>query len=165
MIRGTTLRLSEAILGAFVLAVGLFVALETYQLGSAATAAVVGPRLFPFLVAAGLLGVGIALLKEAVSGHVAHETGFELDWVAAILVSSGLLVQMLLIERIGWILSTTLMFILATLAFRERRILISIAIGLALTVGTFVVFNYGLGLGLPTGEMIEDMMAGPEEGE
>lgn len=164
MIRGATLRLSEAILGAFVLAVGLFVALETYELGPAATTAVVGPRLFPFLVAAGLLGVGVALLKEAVSGHVAHEAGFELDWVAVVLVSGGLLIQMVLIERIGWILSTTLMFILATLAFRERRVLVSVLIGLALTVGTFAVFNYGLGLGLPTGEMIEDMLA-PEEGE
>ena len=108
MIRGTTLRLSEAIAGAFVLAIGLFVALETYQLGSTATAAVVGPRLFPFLVAAGLLSVGVALLKEAVSGHVAHETGFDLDWRAVAFVSGGLLVQMLLLERIGWILATTL---------------------------------------------------------
>ena len=98
-------------------------------------------------------------------GHVAHETGFELDWRAVGFVSGGLLLQMLLLERVGWIVATTLMFLAATLAFRERRVLVSLLIGLALTVATFVIFNYGLGLGLPTGEMIENMLAGPEEGE
>lgn len=165
MIQGTSLRLGESILGAFVLAMGLFVALETYQLAPTATAAVVGPRLFPFIVAIGLISVGVALLKEAISGHVAHEGGFELDWRAVAFVSGGLLLQIFLLERIGWILATSLMFVLATLAFRERRVIVSILIGLALTGATFVVFDYGLGLGLPTGSVIEDLMAGPEEGE
>jgi putative tricarboxylic transport membrane protein len=148
-----------------VLAIGLFVALETYELEATATAAVVGPRLFPFIVAAGLIGVGVALLKEAVSGHVAHEGGFELDWRAVAFVSGGLLLQIFMLERIGWILATTLMFVAATLAFRERRVVASILIGLALTVATFGVFNYGLGLGLPSGSVIENLLAGPEEGE
>lgn len=165
MIQGTSLRLGESILGAFVLAMGLFVALETYQLAPTATAAVVGPRLFPFIVAIGLISVGVALLKEAISGHVAHEGGFELDWRAVAFVSGGLLLQIFLLERIGWILATSLMFVLATLAFRERRVIVSILIGLALTGATFVVFDYGLGLGLPAGSVIEDLMAGPEEGE
>ena len=130
-------------------------------MGSTATAAVVGPRLFPFLVAAGLLSVGVALFREAVSGHVAHETGFDLDWRAVGFVSGGLLVQMLLLERIGWILATTLMFVAATLAFRERRVLTSVLIGLALTVATFGVFNYGLGLGMPVGAVFEGC-CGPE---
>ena len=34
VIRGTTLRLSESILGAFVLAIGLFIGLETYEMAS-----------------------------------------------------------------------------------------------------------------------------------
>ena len=62
---------------------------------------------------------------------------------------------MLLLESLGWIIATTLLFVAATLAFRERRVLISIAIGLVLTGLTFWVFNYGLGLTLPIGTAIE----------
>ena len=69
--------------------------------------AAVGPRLFPFLVATGLIVVGAALLREALFGHIAHEGGFELDWRAVGLVSAGLVVQMLLLESLGWIVAAT----------------------------------------------------------
>ena len=160
MIRGTTLRLSESILGAFVLAIGLFIGLETYEMASAGTTTVVGPQLFPYIVAFGLIAVGLSLLREAVSGHVAHETGFELDWRAVALGSGGLILQMLLLERLGWIVATTLMFIAATLAFRERRVVVSVLIGLILTSLTFVIFNYGLGLDLPLGSVFEALFEG-----
>ena len=77
-----TFRLSESILGAFVLAIGLFIGLETYEMAGTGTRTVVGPQLFPYIVAFGLIAVGVSLLREAVSGHVAHESGFELDWRA-----------------------------------------------------------------------------------
>jgi putative tricarboxylic transport membrane protein len=165
VIRGTTLRLSEAIVGAFVLAIGLFIAIETFEMASTGTSALVGPHLFPYLVGFGLIAIGLSLLKEAVTGHVAHETGFELDWRAVAFASGALILQMLLLERIGWILASTLMFVLTTLAFRERRVVVSVLIGLVLTSLTFGIFNYGLGLGLPTGSVIEDLLAGSEEGE
>ena len=50
--------------------------------------AAIGPRLFPFLIAAGLLVVGVAVLAQAFFGHIAHERGFELDWRAVALVSA-----------------------------------------------------------------------------
>ena len=159
MIPGTTFRLSELIVGAFVLAIGLFIGLETYEMASTGTT-VVGPQLFPYIVAFGLIAVGVSLLREAVSGHVAHERGFELDWRAVALGSGGLILQMLLLERLGWIIATTLMFILATLAFRERRVFLSVVIGLVLTALTFAVFNYGLGLGLPVGSVFEALLEG-----
>ena len=40
---------------------------------------------------------------------------------------------MLLLESLGWIIATTLLFVATTLAFREPRILISVAIGIVLT--------------------------------
>lgn len=160
MIPGRTLRLSESILGAFVLALGLFIGLETFEMASAGTQTVVGPHLFPYIVCFGLIAVGVALLKEAVSGHVAHETGFELDWRAFGLAAGSLILQILLLERLGWIITTTLMFVVATLAFYERRVLISVLIGIALTCLTYAVFNWGLGLGLPVGTVFEDMLEG-----
>ena len=86
------------------------------------------------------------MLWQAFFGHIAHERGFELDWRAVALVSAGLILQMFLVESLGWIIATTLLFVRDHVAFRERRVLISIAIGLALTCLTYWVFNYGLGL-------------------
>ena len=74
---------------------------------------------FPILIATGLIVVGGLLFYQAFFGHIAHEGGFELDWRAVALVSAGLIVQMLLLESLGWIVATTLLFVAATLAFRE----------------------------------------------
>ena len=163
MTTGWGLRIGEAVLGGVVLGLGLFIAIETSLMEVAASNAAIGPRLFPFLIAFGLLAVGVAVLWQAFFGHIAHERGFELDWRAVALVSGGLILQMLLVESLGWIIATTLLFLAATLAFRERRVLISIAIGLALTCLTYWVFNYGLGLSLPIGTTIEELLPGSDE--
>ena len=163
MTSGWGLRIGEAVLGAVVLGLGLFIATETSLMEVAASNAAIGPRLFPFLIAFGLLAVGVAVLWQAFFGHIAHERGFELDWLAVALVSGGLILQMFLVESLGWIIATTLLFLAATLAFRERRVLISIAIGLVLTCLTYWVFNYGLGLSLPIGTTIEELLPGSDE--
>ena len=163
MTSGWGLRIGEAVLGGVVLGLGLFVAIETSLMEVAASNAAIGPRLFPFLIAFGLLAVGVAVLWQAFFGHIAHERGFELDWLAVALVSGGLLLQMFLVESLGWIIATTLLFLAATLAFRERRVLISIAIGLVLTCLTYWVFNYGLGLSLPIGTTIEELLPSSDE--
>jgi putative tricarboxylic transport membrane protein len=163
MTSGWGLRIGEAVLGAVVLGLGLFIATETSLMEVAASNAAIGPRLFPFLVAAGLLAVGAAVLWQAFFGHIAHERGFELDWRAVALVAGGLLLQIFLIESLGWIIASTLMFLAATLAFRERRVVISIAIGLVLTGLTYWVFNYGLGLSLPIGTTIEELLPATDD--
>ena len=163
MTTGWGLRIGEAVLGGVVLGLGLFIAIETSLMEVAASNAAIGPRLFPLLIAFGLLAVGVAVLWQAFFGHIAHERGFKLDWLAVALVSGGLLLQMFLVESLGWIIATTLLFLAATLAFRERRVLISIAIGLVLTCLTYWVFNYGLGLSLPIGTTIEELLPSSDE--
>jgi putative tricarboxylic transport membrane protein len=163
MTTGLGLRIGEAVLGGVVLGLGLFVAIETSVMEVTASNAAIGPRLFPFLVALGLLMVGAFVLQQALFGHIAHERGFELDWLAVALVLGGLILQMFLVESLGWIIATTALFVAATLAFRERRVLISIAIGLVLTSLTYWVFNYGLGLSLPIGTTIEELLPSSDE--
>jgi putative tricarboxylic transport membrane protein len=163
MTTGRGLRIGEAVLGGVVLALGLFVAVETSRIEVAPTHATIGPTLFPFLIAAGLLIVGIAVLWQAFFGHIAHERGFELDWRAVALVSVGLLLQLFLVERLGWIIATTLLFVATTLAFAERRVWLSLAIGVVLTGLTYWIFNYGLGLTLPVGTTIEGLMPADDE--
>jgi putative tricarboxylic transport membrane protein len=160
MITGRSLRIGEAALGGGVLALGLFIAFETTR-GLGPTSGVVGPALFPYLIAAGLVIVGASLLREAFAGHIAHEGGFELDWIAVALVSAGLLIQMFLLETLGWIPATTLLFIAVARAFGSRRFVIDAALGIAITAASFIVFNYGLGLNLPGG-VVADLIAPAE---
>lgn len=150
MTTGRGLRVGEAVLGGGVLALGLLVAVQTTQLKGAATG-VVGPTLFPYLVAAGLVVIGAVLLGEAVRGRIAHEGGLALDWVAFALVAAGLIAEMLLLERAGWIPSAALLFAAVARAFGSRRLLLDLVLGLALAALAFVVFDLGLDLSLPTG--------------
>ena len=78
-----------------------------------------------------------------------------------VLVSAGLVIQMFLLETLGWIPATTLLFIAVARAFGSRRLLIDAALGVALTAASFVMFNYGLGLNLPGG-VVADMIAPAE---
>ena len=70
MTTGRSLKIGEAGLGAAVLALGAFIAFETSRAPGAANA-VIGPALFPFLIATGLVIIGVALLREAFAGDSA----------------------------------------------------------------------------------------------
>ncbi len=165
MATGLGLRAGEAVLGGVVLGLGLFVGIETSLMEVAPSNAAIGPRLFPFLVAAGLVVVGLLVLRQALFGHIAHERGFELDWPAVAWVGGGLLVQLWLVEWLGWIVATALLFLAGTLAFQDRRVPLNLAIGLVLAGLTFWIFNDGLGLSLPVGTVFEDLLAGDEPAE
>ena len=158
MTTGRSLRIGEAVLGGGVLALGLFIVSETALLEVAPVHAAVGPKLFPYLVGGGLLVIGLLVLYQAAFGHIAHERGFELDWLAVVLISAGLVVQMFLLEWLGWIPSTTLLFMAVARSFGSRRLLIDALLGLALTSLVFVIFNYGLDLTLPSG-VLGDLLA------
>lgn len=159
-----SLRIGEAVLGGGVLALGLFLAIQTAGFAVAPSHAAIGPRLFPFLIAGGLVLIGVLVLREAFFGHVAHEEGrYELDWMAMVLVSAGLVAQMFLLETLGWILATTILFVAGARAFGSRRLALDAAIGLVLTALAFGLFNYGLGLSLPMGSAIEQLLPSDDE--
>jgi len=145
------LRLGEAALAAFVLVLGVFVAVETAMLRTGPGYSAIGPKLFPSLVAAGLLLVGIALLYEARAGAVAQPAGFELDLPPALLVTAGLVLQMLLMRPAGFVIASAILFVAVTYAFGSRRLAVNAAVGLVLCAATYVAFTFGLGLGLPAG--------------
>ncbi|WP_372396352.1 tripartite tricarboxylate transporter TctB family protein [Azospirillum sp. HJ39] len=157
MTTARSLRIGEALLGGGLSALGALIAIET-MLTPSVGRSVVGPALFPYLISAGLVLIGLSLLREAFAGHIAHETGLELDLRAVALVAAGLAAQFLLIEILGWIPSAALLFVAVARAFGSRRYLPNAALGLLLAGGTFVVFNYGLDLNLPIGSVGEWLM-------
>jgi putative tricarboxylic transport membrane protein len=145
------LRLGEAVLAAFVLALGVFIAGETAMLRGGPGYAAIGPKLFPWLVAAGLLLVGVALLYEASVGAVAQPTGFQLDLPPALAVTAGLVLQMVLMKPAGFVIASAGLFVAVAYAFGSRRLALNAAVGLMLCVITYTAFTHGLGLVLPAG--------------
>ena len=145
------LRLGEAVLAAFILLLGVFVAVETATLRTGPGYAAIGPKLFPWLVAAGLSLVGIALLYEARAGAVAQPAGFDLDLPPTLAVTVGLVLQMVLMRPAGFVIATTVLFVAVAHALGSRRILVNAAVGLVLCAFTYVAFTRGLGLVLPAG--------------
>ena len=159
MTTGRGLRLGEALFGGGLLALGGVIAVDTMLTPSVGRGAV-GPAAFPYLVAAGLVLVGLALLREAFAGAIAHAGGLELDGPAVALVAGALVLQLLLIETLGWIPTAALLFMGVARAFGGRRWMLNALIGVALAAATFAIFNYALGLNLPAGSLVETVMPG-----
>ena len=121
----------------------------------------VGPRFFPFLVAAGLLLCGALLLVQALRGHAAPveagEDGEDVDTeappdlVAVAGVGAALATYVLLLETAGFVLASALLFWGVALAFGSRSWLRDPLLGLALGLVVYLAFTRLLGLRLPAG--------------
>ncbi|CAN7705701.1 MULTISPECIES: tripartite tricarboxylate transporter TctB family protein [Ensifer] len=158
MLKSANFRIGETILGLASLSLGLFIGFETWSTPPIAAQTVIGPGLFPALIATGLILVGLQLLYEAFLHRLQAEEFPELDWKAVILVAAAFASQLVLLERLGWIVSGTFLFVVSAMAFGSRTHLRNLMIGLLLTALTYLVFDYGLDLDLPTGSYIEDLI-------
>lgn len=137
-----------------VLAAGVALAAGTFSLPDVGGYAKVGTRLFPGLIAAGLIGIGILLMKEALlTGfqNLAAPPGKAFNWPALAWLNGGVLAHMLFISRAGFIFSSVLLFLAVARAFGSRRLGRDLVIAVALAVLLFLVFTQALTLTLPWG--------------
>jgi putative tricarboxylic transport membrane protein len=117
----------------------------------------VGPRAFPYLIAAGLLASGVAIVVAALSrGAPMDETGDRP--LPVIVISAVLVAQVFLMVPLGWIPVSTVAFAVVTWAFGSRAVLRNLMFGAVLACATFVLFNYGLGFRLPVGSVVEALL-------
>jgi putative tricarboxylic transport membrane protein len=139
-----------------VLALGGFVLVGAWELPAGGGYAQVGPGVVPRIVGAVLLLLGAMLLREALTGGFRGvdeeaEVHLPMDWVAFAWVSGGILAYGFLVERAGFLIASTLLFIAVARGFASRRWLSNALVGLAVASFIFAVFNYALGLQLPAG--------------
>jgi putative tricarboxylic transport membrane protein len=146
----------ELLISLALLALGLFVVGETRGIAEQESYAGVGPRLFPYLIGAGLVLTGGWLSWHAMSGgwrdvpldQQHRETS---DWPAFGMISAGVILHMALIGWAGFILVGILLFVLVARGFGSRKIVRDTLIGAALVVVTYYIFVSALGLSLPKG--------------
>jgi putative tricarboxylic transport membrane protein len=143
-------------LSAGVLALGALVLAGAWELPAGGGYAQVGPGVVPRIVGAGLLLLGAMLLREALTGGFRGvdeeaEVHLLMDWAAFAWVGGGIVAYGLLVERAGFLIASTLLFVAVARGFSSRRWLSNALVGLAVAAFIFAVFNYALGLQLPAG--------------
>ena len=109
---------------------------------------------YPWVVAGFLGAVGVLLSYQAVSGGFRELDNQQAHTVAggkagAAWVTAGLIGVAVLINVIGFVLAAGLLFACSARGFGSRHPLRDLAIGMALTLPIYWLFNAGLGVSLP----------------
>lgn len=141
------------LIGLGLVGLALVIAFDTARMQVAPTYAKVGPQVFPYLTAAALFLTGVYFAVLALQGApdaLKAEPG-EQSLLGIAAISAGLLLQVLLIDRLGFIVSSALLFFCVAWGFGSTRHLRDAAVGIVLSVAAYVVFTHLLGLRLPSG--------------
>ena len=118
----------------------------------------VGPRAVPVLLGVLLLVVAVLYAVDvARGGHGEPEAGEDvdlsqgIDWRTVLLLIGAFVVNAVLIERLGWVISGTLLFWGTAFALGNRHYVRNLLIAVTLSLTTFYAFAIGLGVNLPAG--------------
>ena len=139
-----------------VLAIGAGLLWGSFYLPTGGGYAQVGPGVVPRGMGILTLIIGVFLVREAFTGGFRGvdeeaEVHLPMDWISFAWVSGGIIAYGLLVERLGFIIASVLLFVMVARSFGSRRWLMNALVGLVLAAFIFAVFNYGLGLMLPAG--------------
>ena len=146
----------QVAVAAGVTALGALILWGSFYLATSGGYAQVGPGVVPRAVGVLIVILGAFLLREAYTGGFRGvdeeaELRLPIDWPAFAWVSGGIIAYGVLIEILGFILSSTILFVMVARGFNSRRWLLNAGTGVVLAVIVFAIFNYGLGLTLPAG--------------
>ena len=147
----SALSLSYGTLGLVTAGTGAGLIWGAANLQSPTTYSTAGPELFPYLIGGGLVLLGLLVLLDVIRKIVPGEFCVELRWSSMAWVLGGLLVHLSLVETLGWIFASTLLFMMGARGFGSRRPFADLVLGLGLAIGTVLLFQTVLGLRLPSG--------------
>lgn len=150
------IHLGEMLISFALIALGSFVVFETRSIAETQGYAQIGPRLFPYIIGVGLTLCGAVLGWHALTGGwrnipLDQEGHGAPDWSAFFIISAGIVLHMVVIGWAGFIIASTLLFVLIARGFGSRRLVRDALIAVALAAVVFFVFTSGLGLKLPSG--------------
>ncbi|MFC0388271.1 tripartite tricarboxylate transporter TctB family protein [Muricoccus vinaceus] len=142
--------------GLFVVLLGLATLYAAWAIPESPLYAQVGAKAIPYLVGVILVGLGIGLSVSAARGGWSH--GLEeamaappTNWRAIGLLGAGLIVQLALIDWLGFVIAATIQYVLVCAAFGSRRPLRDLFIGIVVTLGAYLAFSRLLGVNIGAG--------------
>lgn len=141
-----------AILGIVIFAIGVAVFLTARTIKGGFGYDAVGPAVFPMIIGSGFVIAAIMIGLESMSVDPEPTDDQERNnfW-PVIVISAALLVEALLIKRVGWVPMAAIVFTSGAWAFGNRRLVVNGFFGLVLSALILFAFNWGLGLDLPLG--------------
>lgn len=112
-----------------------------------------GPQIFPYLAMGALAVAGLYFLWQTATRRPdsIREDSEKADWTGVIGISAGLLAQVFLIERLGFVISAAILFFCVAWGFRSRKPLRDAIVAVLLSLTTYLVFTQLLNLQLPPG--------------
>ncbi|MDB6447102.1 MULTISPECIES: tripartite tricarboxylate transporter TctB family protein [Pseudomonas] len=147
---------AQLAIGLGVIAIGSVLAIGALRFPPEMGFVILGAHVYPCAVAAFLGGVGVLLSYQAITGGFrdlstdSKASGARVGAKpGAAWVTAGILAIALLIDVIGFVLAAALLFACAARGFGSRHPLRDLAIGIALTLPIYWLFNTGLGVALP----------------
>lgn len=148
------LRRPESLLALGVIALGLLALYETGQIPVSPMYAQVGPTAMAYLASALLLGLGAALLVQALTGRwvsdpAESETALDLRGIGWLLL--GLVLNVGLIDPLGFIPASVLLFACTARAFGSRSPIRDLLIGLTFSAIAYFGFAELLGINIGAG--------------
>jgi putative tricarboxylic transport membrane protein len=118
----------------------------------------VGPRVFPYVIGAVTVLLGLLLVVATLRGDVPEGEGGEdvdlrqpADWVTVLKLVGVLLFTVLTITFLGWAISGALLFVGSAWSLGSRTLVRDVIVGLVLSVVSWYAFHEGLGVILPAG--------------
>lgn len=155
----------ETLIGLGLLGMAALVWWQTDAIAISPLYAKVGPRVFPYLTAAGMGLAAVALVASGLRGgwQPEEEREVALDWRALLFVGGGLLANVLLIVPAGFTLASVAMFVLVAHGFGSRAPLRDAAIALAFSLAAYFGFARALGVNIgagPVERIVERLLGG-----
>jgi putative tricarboxylic transport membrane protein len=122
----------------------------------------IGPKLFPWIAATGLGALGLALIVVGLRGGWSHTLEDRprdpFNPASFGLVLAGLLANAALIDHLGFVLASTVQFVLIAACFGSRAHLRNAAVGFAVCLSAYLLFARLLGVNIGAG-VIEGLVA------
>lgn len=157
MVKFSKTNLPHFMIAAGVVAVGLAAAWQSTLIPQVLYATV-GPSVFPAMITVFILMCGAGLMVAATRGGWAHDQdGTITEWGSLAFVIGGLALNAALIDRIGFILASTIMFTLVARGFGSEKWWRDAAIGFALAFVSYLGFDRVLGYKIGSG-LIESLI-------
>ncbi len=118
----------------------------------------IGPRVFPYAIGTVMVVLAVLLAVATVRGDVPQaEEGEDVDlttpadWVTVAKLVAILVLNILLVNILGWAITGALLFAGCAWALGSRTLVRDLIVGVVLAVGSWYFFYVGLGVPLSPG--------------
>jgi putative tricarboxylic transport membrane protein len=149
---------SELGVALLLLVLGGWAIVDALRLPDLASRGPVGPSTVPIAVGVLLIVTAVLLAVDILrGGRGEQEAGEDVDlghgsdWRTLGLLLVSFVANIVLIDRLGWPVSGAVLFFGTTFALGSRHLIRNAILSVFLSVGTWYLFNLGLGIALPVG--------------